>query len=91
VADELVRMKLLRAPEAIRFARLRRLEHAYVIFDEHHEAAVATLRAELERAGILSTGRYGRWTYASMEDAIVDGREAAGWVEGGSASESAVR
>jgi protoporphyrinogen oxidase len=81
VAEELVRMRLLRAPEAIRFARLRRLEHAYVIFDEHHESAVATLRGELERAGILSTGRYGRWTYASMEDAIVDGREAAGWAE----------
>ncbi len=81
VAEELVRMRLLRAPEAIRFARLRKLEHAYVIFDARHAEAVATLRAELERAGVLSTGRYGRWTYASMEDAIVDGREAARWAE----------
>ncbi len=77
VAEALVEMGMIRAPEAIRFARLRHLEHAYVIFDHEHYASLATVRRHLDSVGVLSTGRYGGWNYSSMEDALVFGREAA--------------
>ncbi len=77
VADHLVQLGIIRAREAVRFARVRRIDRAYVVFDEAHEASVATIRAFLDEAGIDSIGRYGAWTYASMEDAIVNGRAAA--------------
>jgi hypothetical protein len=32
---------------------------------------------ELERRGIYSIGRYGRWEHTSMEDAISQGRQTA--------------
>jgi protoporphyrinogen oxidase len=77
VADGLVEMKLIRAREAIRFARVRRIDHAYVIFDEHHASSLATIRPFLAEAKIVSAGRYGGWNYSSMEDALIFGRDAA--------------
>lgn len=54
------------------------IPYAYVIYDEHREAAVTTLMEWLAaRAGALSFGRYGGWKYSFMEEAILDGRAAA--------------
>lgn len=77
VVDALVAMKVLRAREAVRFARLRHVPHAYVRFDSDRAEAVATARRFLESRDVSSIGRYGSWTYASMEDALVEGQEAA--------------
>jgi protoporphyrinogen oxidase len=77
VARGLCEMQLVSSPEAIRFVRARRIDHAYVIFDDHHDESVKTIRAFLEEQAILSTGRYGGWNYSSMEDALEFGREAA--------------
>lgn len=74
---QLVEMRLIASTRDVRFVRLRHLAHAYVIFDHHHEQALAVLRPYLSSRGITSTGRYGTWTYASMEDALLDGRAAA--------------
>jgi hypothetical protein len=35
------------------------------------------VRAELATSGIHSAGRYGRWTYCSIEDNLVEARELA--------------
>ncbi len=77
VADALIGMRVIRAREAIRFARVRRLDHAYVIFDAARSRAVETIQGFLAEHGVRSVGRYGEWTYASMEDAIRAGRSAA--------------
>ncbi|HEU4537998.1 MAG TPA: hypothetical protein VFS00_27950, partial [Polyangiaceae bacterium] len=60
-----------------RFARPRRLGHAYVVFDRHRRAALEIVLPFLAEHGIDPAGRYGSWTYASMEDALVSGRLAA--------------
>jgi protoporphyrinogen oxidase len=62
----------------IAFVRLRRIDHAYVIFDHRYYAAVATVRGFLERQRIVVAGRYGAWNYSSMEDALIFGEDAAG-------------
>ena len=77
VARGLVEMGLIHDVSAVRFARLRRIDHAYVIFDHAYFASLATIRPFLADARILSTGRYGGWNYSSMEDAIHFGRDAA--------------
>jgi protoporphyrinogen oxidase len=77
VAEGLQEMGLIRAPEAIRFARVRKVEHAYVVYDAARAGALAVLRPFLERSGIVSAGRYAMWEYASMEDAIEQGIAAA--------------
>ncbi|MBN2499073.1 MAG: FAD-dependent oxidoreductase [Deltaproteobacteria bacterium] len=54
------------------------LEHAYAIYDRHRGPAVARIRRHLEKRGVYPIGRYGRWEYSSMEDAIMQGLELAG-------------
>ena len=67
-------VKLLRS---IRFARLRRIDHAYVVFDHSYFGSLEVVRPFLEGQRILSCGRYGGWNYSSMEDALHFGRDAA--------------
>lgn len=60
---------------------LREIPYAYVVYDHQYEAARNLIMAELEEKNIISTGRYGKWVYASMEDALLDGRAAAQAIE----------
>jgi len=77
VADGLVEMGLLAHREVIVFARARRIDHAYVIFDHDYYAALDVIRPFLADRRILSVGRYGGWNYSSMGDALRFGKEAA--------------
>ncbi len=77
VATALVEMGLIDVPEAVRFARLRRIDYAYVVFDHAYFASLETIRPFLAEAGIVSTGRYGGWNYSAMEDALRFGRDGA--------------
>ncbi|MEO7331279.1 MAG: FAD-dependent oxidoreductase [Minicystis sp.] len=77
VSAGLVEMGLFDRPSDVRFARLRRIDYAYVVFDHAYFASLEVIRPFLEEAGILSTGRYGGWNYSSMEDALHFGRDAA--------------
>ena len=61
----------------VRLARARTIPVAYVLFDHDHAAARARVIEHLERHDVYVAGRYGRWEYSSMEDAILSGREAA--------------
>lgn len=81
-----VRRKALDALKGAGFLRSRRdivaewpldIPCAYVTFDAHRGRAVATIRRHLEKHNILSIGRYGRWEYSSMEDALLQGRDTA--------------
>lgn len=77
VTAGLVAMGVITGPEQIRFARVRRIDCAYVIFDHAYYEALAVLRPFLEEHRIISTGRYGGWQYGSMEDALLEGRAGA--------------
>jgi protoporphyrinogen oxidase len=77
VIEGLREMGVLDGAEHVRFARVRRIDCAYVIFDHAYYAALEQIRPFLAQARILSTGRYGGWQYGSMEDALIQGRAAA--------------
>ena len=70
-------MGIISRPEAIVFARVRRIDHAYVIFDHDYYPALEVIRPFLEERNIISAGRYGGWNYSSMGDALRFGKEAA--------------
>jgi protoporphyrinogen oxidase len=76
VTAGLMEMGVIDAPSRIRFARVRRIDPAYVIFDHAYYDALAVITPFLEEQRIVSTGRYGAWTYSAMEDALLDGRRA---------------
>ncbi|MBW2456042.1 MAG: hypothetical protein JRI68_16105, partial [Deltaproteobacteria bacterium] len=77
VAGGLVEMGLIERPEAIVFARVRKLDHAFVIFDHAYDESLAVVKGFLTDRRIISTGRYGGWNYSAMSDAIGFGRDAA--------------
>ncbi len=61
----------------VRLARSRTIPTAYVLFDQSYTEARKTVLAHLASHGVQVAGRYGRWEYSSMEDALLGGREAA--------------
>lgn len=50
------------------------MDPAYVHITTRSNAEVARLRASLAQHGVYSIGRYGGWTYCSIEDNIVEAR-----------------
>ncbi|MES1173343.1 MAG: NAD(P)-binding protein [Myxococcales bacterium] len=77
VATGLIEMGVIDSAGDIEFARARRIDYAYVIFDHEYFAALDVIRPFLEEARIVSSGRYGEWNYSAMEDAIAFGKTAA--------------
>jgi len=67
----------LNSKDDMLFADLREIEYAYVVFDDNYYPALAALVPFLESHGIYPRGRYGSWTYNSMEDCLMLGREIA--------------
>ncbi|MFI0481134.1 protoporphyrinogen/coproporphyrinogen oxidase [Actinomadura sp. 9N215] len=82
IIEALVRIGAVAAPEDVLFVDQHKVEHAYVVFDDAREKAIGTILPWLAGQGIHSCGRYGRWGYGSMGDAINDGFSAAALVAG---------
>jgi hypothetical protein len=53
------------------------LDPAYVHVTRASMAEQARVRRTLEAAGVYSVGRYGGWTYCSIEDNLVETRDLA--------------
>ena len=53
------------------------LSPAYVLFDNQYARARDTVLDWVESHGTITMGRYGRWQYNAMEDALLEGMEAA--------------
>jgi protoporphyrinogen oxidase len=73
----LTEMQIIERPADVRFAELRCIDHAYVVYNHDYYDAMALLTPFLAEQRILSHGRYGGWNYSSMEDALMFGRDAA--------------
>lgn len=74
VRTGLERAGILRPDDEIVAADVRDIRYAYVLFDRHRARALPAILEELERRGIHSIGRYGRWEHSSMEDAMAQGK-----------------
>ena len=61
--------------EEIVFCHSYTIPDAYCIFDGKRHEIVESLTSELEAFGIISTGRYGKWEYSAMQDALIYGSE----------------
>jgi protoporphyrinogen oxidase len=61
-------------PSAVEVERVFKLEHAYVAHDLRRERGSGIAIEGLRRMDVHMLGRYGRWDYSSMEDAIVGAR-----------------
>ena len=53
------------------------MDPAYVHISEKSQLAVETFKGQLASSDIYSIGRYGSWTYCSIEDNIIEARDVA--------------
>ena len=51
------------------------MDPAYVHIDTLHDKLVKEIINDLETKNVYSVGRYGSWTYSSMEDALLQSKE----------------
>jgi len=77
VVEQLCQMKLIAAPEDVLLVKRRTIPVAYVLEGADVAPARRSMLDFLLGQRVISTGRYGAWTYAAMEDAILDGMNAA--------------
>jgi protoporphyrinogen oxidase len=70
------KMGLLRKGDTIAAQWVADIENAYVVYDAHRTSSVNAIQAWLREQNIVSTGRWGNWEYAAMEDAIWQGAAA---------------
>lgn len=80
--DGLRRLGIIEDDSQVLFMIPNVLDPAYVLFDHEYERARATVLGWAARSGVVSVGRYGRWQYNAMEDALLEGKEAAEIVRG---------
>ena len=75
--DALRRCGILRKTDSIIAKACADIKYGYVIFDRFHKKKLSAAVSYLQKNNIFPAGRYGAWTYSSMEDSIVRGREIA--------------
>jgi protoporphyrinogen oxidase len=75
--DQMAALGLLRSREDVLFTMTKSIHPAYVLYDANYEKATGTIMPFLKKAGILVAGRYGKWGYSAMEDALLEGMAAA--------------
>jgi protoporphyrinogen oxidase len=75
--ETLLEIGFLRGKEDVIFTETHAIPSAYVIYDERYGPAMGEIVPWLEARDILVAGRYGRWEYSSMEDALLTGRDCA--------------
>jgi protoporphyrinogen oxidase len=76
VKQGLLEMGILRKDDKIAAEFVADIKNAYVVYDAHRAEAVGRIQDYYRSQGIISTGRWGNWEYAAMEDAIWQGEAA---------------
>jgi len=76
VLADLARERIVEAHQLVAWHSVV-LDPAYVHITRRSLAETARVRGILEAAGVYSVGRYGGWTYCSIEDNMIETRELA--------------
>ncbi len=87
VKEDLRACGLLRAADQVVAEQVMVVDPAYVIFDAHRRQVLPRLLGWLQERRIHSIGRYGRWEYGSMEDALFQGMQTAAALSADAAAE----
>jgi protoporphyrinogen oxidase len=76
VREGLLQMGILRRSDRIAAEWVADIPAAYVVYDSHRSENVGIIQDFLRENHVTSTGRWGNWEYAAMEDAIWQGHDA---------------
>ncbi len=77
IKEGLIRAGILEPKDVILAELPMEIPFAYVVYDLEYKKNTSLIFDFLCSKGIVSTGRYGGWAYSAMEDALLDGKNAA--------------
>ncbi|MGF1509136.1 MAG: protoporphyrinogen/coproporphyrinogen oxidase [Myxococcota bacterium] len=77
VLDGMRRIGLLDDESEVLFVVPNVLSPAYVLFDNYYTEARQSVLDWVKSKRVITVGRYGRWQYNAMEDALLEGMQAA--------------
>jgi len=80
IKKDLLKTGLLTKRDSIIAEQPLFMKYGYVVFDLNYNKNMRVINNYLKKRKIISIGRYGSWNYSAMEDALLDGRAAAGAV-----------
>lgn len=79
--NETLKKALLQTKQLLKIAdseiiteKIMYIPHAYVTYNFWRERNLSKLHAALHNEQVFSVGRYGEWKYASMQEAVMDGK-----------------
>ena len=75
--DSLIACGVLSEDDEVVAEKILMIKHAYVIYDLFRYKHLSSIIEFLRSHGIYPIGRYGLWEYATMEEAILQGKEVA--------------
>lgn len=73
IISNLIDIGIIKSRRDIKLIYPMVLKDAYVIFDKEREKVLPEIKKLLEKHNVFLAGRWGKWEYSSMEDAILDG------------------
>lgn len=76
------KMGLIKGDDDVDFMDYRLIPNGYVVFHREYFDDMAAVTDFSSKNGVRHVGRYGRWTYNAMENALLDGMEAAEKIKG---------
>jgi len=77
IIDDLIKANILYANDKILVKDINDIKYAYIIYDQFRKTAVENIKNFLNQNNIFCVGRYGSWSYMSMEDVILQGKQTA--------------
>ena len=75
--SDLIHIGAIRSKQDVLVTHENHLMYAYAIYDRNRSRAVSTCLRFFESQDIHPVGRYGRWEYGTMEDALLQGLDTA--------------
>ena len=73
----LISARIIKSSNKILVKDINQIKYGYIIYDRARTEAVNRVSSFLEKNQIFSIGRYGSWSYKSMEDCLLDGKKIA--------------
>ncbi|MFC1698425.1 protoporphyrinogen/coproporphyrinogen oxidase [Candidatus Omnitrophota bacterium] len=77
ILQDLYKTKILAPADTIEVCDPLEIKYGYIIYDKNYSLSTKVIHEYLNQQRVYSIGRYGRWKYMSMEQAILDGKETA--------------
>ncbi len=78
VIKDLVSAKILTKKDKVELVDIRDIPYGYVIYNRERAGNLRKIRSFFRKNAVVLAGRYGNWEYQWMDDAILDGKRAAG-------------